>query len=84
MNEIRLQCLRCGATPVVPMSDQYQLPDGTFVDASALELPNGAIVEANDLADDAIADGVRDFLQGMPCPNCGSDHMRITLPTDVL
>jgi hypothetical protein len=84
MHEIRLECLTCGAHPVVPMSDQYRLPDGTVVDASALELPNGTVVKASDLADDAIADAVRDFLQGMPCPRCGSDQLRMTLPTDVI
>jgi hypothetical protein len=41
MHEIRLECSACGAHLTVPMSDQYQLPDGTVVDASALELPNG-------------------------------------------
>ena len=83
MDEITLKCLACGAKPVVPMADQYQLPDGTVVDASLLELPAGTIVRANDLADDSTADAVRDYLQGMPCPRCGSDQMRLTLPTDV-
>jgi len=50
MDEITLKCLACGAKPVVPMADQYQLPDGTVVDASLLELPAGTIVRANDLA----------------------------------
>jgi hypothetical protein len=84
MDKIRLECLGCGAKPVVPMADHYQLPDGTFVDAGTLELPDGTIVEANDLADESPADAVRDYLQGMPCPRCGSDQMRVTLPTDVI
>jgi hypothetical protein len=71
MHEIRLECLACGAHPAVPMSDQYRLPDGT-------------VVKADDLADDAIADAVRDYLQGMPCPRCGSDQLRVTLPFDVI
>jgi hypothetical protein len=79
MDEIRLQCLACGWTGLVPMSDQYSLPDGTVVDASELELPDGTVITANDLADDAIADAVRDYLQGMPCRGCGSNQVRITL-----
>jgi hypothetical protein len=84
MDEIRLECLGCGATPVVPMADHYQLPDGTVVDAGMLALPDGRIVKANDLADESTADAVRDYLQSMPCPRCGNDHMRITLPTDAI
>lgn len=94
MDEIRLECLECGARPIVPMSDHYKLPDGPFVndagklefpdsqfiDASKLELPDGRIIDATDLADEAIADAVRDYLQGMPCPRCHLMTLRITLP----
>jgi hypothetical protein len=92
VDEIRLACLACGVTPKVPMSDHYELPPFVFtetgeievnaspvVDASKLELPDGTVVEMKDLADDATADAVRDYLQGMPCPRCGSDQMRMTL-----
>ena len=79
-----LVCLECGVKPIIPMADHYKLPDDTVVDASALELPDGRVVTANDLADDATADAVRDFLHGMPCPNCGSDQLRVTLLTDAI
>jgi hypothetical protein len=65
MDDITGVCLACQATIILPMPDAWQSPTGEI--EAALGLPQ----EAEEL---------RQFLHGLPCPKCGSDQIRITLP----
>jgi hypothetical protein len=68
MTEIQGVCTVCQATIVLPMPDIWSNPEG-MIDASMMPSVEG--VEA-----------MPSFLHSRPCPSCGGNHLRITMPPE--